>query len=169
MAVRTRSRLGPRHRALARLCVLVLQVPTVHMNYRYFEIQTRDKTGKATTLWWFGGGADLTPSYLFEEDARHFHLVHKKACDAHDPAYYPRFKEWCDKYFYIPHRGETRCAALCAPALPPPSASRVGGKRSGIGGIFFDDLDSPSQQEVFAFVKTCAVRETALRKHRCWC
>ncbi len=61
----------------------------------------------------------MTPSYLYEEDAKHFHQAHKDACDKHHPSYYPRFKEWCDKYFYIPHREETR----------------------GIGGIFFDDLN----------------------------
>lgn len=85
-------------------------VPTVHLNYRYFE---------AGPVWWFGGGIDLTPYYLFEEDAIHFHRVLKQACDTHDPSYYPIFKHWCDRYFFLPHRDEAR----------------------GIGGIFFDYQD----------------------------
>jgi len=90
--------------------------PTVHLNYRYFQVRD-NTTGKET--WWFGGGADLTPSYLFEEDAIQFHTALKAACDKHDPTYYENFKRWCDKYFYIQHREEAR----------------------GIGGIFFDDLN----------------------------
>ncbi|KAM6921312.1 oxygen-dependent coproporphyrinogen-III oxidase, mitochondrial [Xenentodon cancila] len=105
-------------------------IPTVHFNYRYFEIEE----GDGTKLWWFGGGTDLTPVYVDKEDAFHFHNTLKEACDKHHPQYYPDFKKWCDRYFYIRHRGETR----------------------GIGGIFFDDLDSPSQEDVFSFVKSCA-------------
>ncbi|XP_046985236.1 oxygen-dependent coproporphyrinogen-III oxidase [Schistocerca americana] len=105
-------------------------VPTIHFNYRYFEI--KDKEGK--TQWWFGGGTDLTPYYLNEDDSKHFHQVLKEACDKIDDTYYPKFKEWCDNYFYITHRGERR----------------------GIGGIFFDDLDQPSQDQAFKFVETCA-------------
>lgn len=82
-------------------------VPTVHLNYRYFE---------AGPIWWFGGGADLTPYYGFEEDAIHFHKTFKQACDAHHPDYYPTFKHWCDEYFYLRHRQEHR----------------------GVGGLFFD-------------------------------
>jgi coproporphyrinogen III oxidase len=82
-------------------------VPTVHLNYRYFE---------AGPIWWFAGGADLTPYYPFREDAQHFHRTLKQACDRHHPAYYPVFKSWCDEYFYLKHRQEAR----------------------GIGGIFFD-------------------------------
>ncbi|WP_414041337.1 oxygen-dependent coproporphyrinogen oxidase [Acidithiobacillus sp. M4-SHS-6] len=89
-------------------------VPIVHMNYRFFS---------AGTVWWFGGGADLTPSYGFAEDARHFHRTLKNACDRHDPDFYPRFKAWCDDYFTIKHRQEMR----------------------GIGGIFFDDLSGDAQ------------------------
>jgi len=85
------------------------RVPTVHANFRYVE------HGSA---WWFGGGADLTPYRLYEEDARHFHTTWKTACDRHDREYYARFKKWCDEYFYIAHRGESR----------------------GVGGIFFDHL-----------------------------
>ncbi|ELK26021.1 Coproporphyrinogen-III oxidase, mitochondrial [Myotis davidii] len=84
--------------------------------------------------WWFGGGSDLTPTYLNQEDAVHFHRTLKEACDRHGPDLYPKFKKWCDDYFYIAHRGERR----------------------GIGGIFFDDLDSPSKEEVFQFVQSCA-------------
>ena len=85
-------------------------VPTVHMNYRYFE---------AGPVWWFGGGADLTPYYPFHEDAVHFHKTLKSACDRHHEDYYKAFKYWCDRYFYLPHRGESR----------------------GVGGLFFDYQD----------------------------
>ena len=90
--------------------------PTMHANYRYFEVVNPD-TGKVT--WWFGGGADLTPSYLFEDDAVLFHSAHKQALDKRGPALYQAYKAWCDEYFYLPHRKETR----------------------GVGGIFFDDVD----------------------------
>lgn len=90
--------------------------PTVHANWRYFEVINPETQEK---IWWFGGGTDLTPSYLFEEDAILFHEEQKKACDRHDPTFYSRFKKWCDEYFYLPHRKECR----------------------GIGGIFYDDLD----------------------------
>ncbi|EDK98184.1 coproporphyrinogen oxidase [Mus musculus] len=104
--------------------------PTMHFNYRYFEVEEAD----GNTHWWFGGGCDLTPTYLNQEDAVHFHRTLKEACDQHGPDIYPKFKKWCDDYFFIVHRGERR----------------------GIGGIFFDDLDSPSKEEAFRFVKTCA-------------
>lgn len=74
-------------------------VPTVHLNYRYFE---------AGPVWWFGGGIDLTPYYPFAEDAVHFHQTIKTHCDRHHPEYYPTFKLWCDEYFYIKHRQENR-------------------------------------------------------------
>ncbi|KAI4494005.1 hypothetical protein M0802_009381 [Mischocyttarus mexicanus] len=105
-------------------------VPTIHFNYRYFEVKNKD----GSIQWWFGGGTDLTPYYLNENDAKHFHGTLKKACDKHNPSYYAKFKKWCDDYFYIFHRGERR----------------------GIGGIFFDDLDTPSQNEAFLFIKSCA-------------
>uniref|UniRef100_A0A3P9ID73 Oxygen-dependent coproporphyrinogen-III oxidase, mitochondrial n=1 Tax=Oryzias latipes TaxID=8090 RepID=A0A3P9ID73_ORYLA len=105
-------------------------IPTVHFNYRYFEIEEED----GSKQWWFGGGTDLTPVYIDKEDAFHFHNTLKEACDKHHPQYYPDFKKWCDRYFFVRHRGETR----------------------GIGGIFFDDLDSPGQEEAFNFVKSCA-------------
>jgi coproporphyrinogen III oxidase len=84
-------------------------IPTVHANFRYIE------RGDAS---WFGGGADLTPYVLYEEDARLFHGELKAACDDHDPAFYPKFKTWCDRYFRNHHRGEAR----------------------GVGGIFFDTV-----------------------------
>ena len=74
-------------------------VPTVHLNYRYFE---------AGPVWWFGGGIDLTPYYPFEEDVVHFHQTLKQECDRHHPEYYPNFKLWCDEYFYLKHRQEPR-------------------------------------------------------------
>ncbi len=104
--------------------------PTVHANYRYFERGTGERDGS----WWFGGGADLTPSYLFEEDVRHFHSTLRDACDRHDVADYPHYKQWCDSYFHIPHRNEAR----------------------GVGGIFFDDLRTNTKEDCFEFVKDCA-------------
>ncbi|WP_435624164.1 oxygen-dependent coproporphyrinogen oxidase [Flagellimonas sp.] len=88
-------------------------VPTVHANWRYFEMY--DKTG-AIVDQWFGGGQDLTPYYLFEEDAAHFHTICKRACDAHDLEFYPKYKKKCDEYFWNSHRNEAR----------------------GVGGLFFD-------------------------------
>lgn len=88
-------------------------VPTVHANWRYFEMY--DKEGNMVDAW-FGGGQDLTPYYLFEEDASHFHEVCKLACDNHDSQFYPDFKKKCDGYFWNAHRNETR----------------------GVGGLFFD-------------------------------
>lgn len=90
-------------------------VPIIHMNVRYFEVQTSPGEKE---IWWFGGGIDLTPHYVVEEDARHFHRHLKTICDRHNPAFYPEFKKWADDYFFIRHRNETR----------------------GIGGIFFDYL-----------------------------
>lgn len=84
-----------------------------------------------TTRSWFGGGADLTPAVPVEEDTGRFHAALKEACDAHDPGYYERFKAWCDEYFFLPHRGEAR----------------------GVGGIFFDYLDTDDREADFAFVR----------------
>jgi coproporphyrinogen III oxidase len=89
-------------------------VPTVHMNVRMFAALPE---GQAPAVW-FGGGMDLTPYYGFEEDAQHFHRTCRQALDSIDPALYPRFKTWCDEYFFLKHRGEPR----------------------GIGGVFFDDF-----------------------------
>jgi coproporphyrinogen III oxidase len=90
-------------------------VPIIHMNIRYFEMDNGTK--------WLGGGIDLTPHYIVEEDAIYFHSKLKKLCDTHHTSYYNKFKRWADDYFYIPHRKETR----------------------GIGGIFFDRLNSDSE------------------------
>lgn len=117
-------------------------VPTVHLNYRYFELENPDKPGDEPAAWWFGGGTDLTPSYLVSDDVKHFHGTIKAAIDKHDPSggYWKEFKGWCDRYFYIPHRKESR----------------------GVGGIFFDDLTTsskinngrePTQEDLFSFVK----------------
>ena len=89
-------------------------VPTVHCNYRLFELYNEQDE---VIDRWFGGGTDLTPYYLFPEDARHFHQTYKDVCDRFDPAFYPRFKETCDNYFVNHHRN---------------------GERRGIGGIFYD-------------------------------
>jgi coproporphyrinogen III oxidase len=103
--------------------------PTVHLNYRYFETQNQDGSPQA---WWFGGGTDLTPNYLFEDDVKEFHSNLKKACDDHDKQYYPKFKKWCDDYFYVKHRKERR----------------------GVGGIFFDDLADREPTQIYEFVKS---------------
>ncbi|ETS85677.1 hypothetical protein PFICI_03702 [Pestalotiopsis fici W106-1] len=98
--------------------------PTVHMNCRFLE--TFDPETGRVNLCWFGGGADLTPCYVYEEDARHFHACLRDVCDRYNETYYPRFKKWCDQYFWNAHRNEAR----------------------GIGGIFFDDLEASSEQEL---------------------
>merc|ERR1712217_697782 len=74
--------------------------PTMHFNYRYFETDTG--------VWWFGGGTDITPSYVDEDDMKHFHGTYKEVCDKHDPNWYQQFKDGADNYFVIKHRGETR-------------------------------------------------------------
>jgi len=88
-------------------------VPTVHANFRYFELYDKNK---AVVDQWFGGGLDLTPYYVFDEDAIHFHQVCKSVCDAHHPDFYTKYKKQCDEYFWNHHRNESR----------------------GIGGLFFD-------------------------------
>lgn len=108
--------------------------PTLHFNYRYFETDARKDAPGAPRGWWFGGGTDLTPAYIFEEDVKHFHSVQKAACDKFDPSFYPRFKKWCDDYFYIKHRNERR----------------------GLGGIFFDDLNDYDQDMLLSFATECA-------------
>ncbi len=96
-------------------------VPAVHMNTRHI----------VTTLAWFGGGADLTPMYPVAEDTRDFHAALEAACGEFDAGYYPRFKAWCDEYFFLKHRGEPR----------------------GVGGIFYDNLDSGDGERDFAFTR----------------
>ncbi|CBZ50128.1 putative coproporphyrinogen oxidase [Neospora caninum Liverpool] len=120
--------------------------PTVHLNYRMFQIfqsspseNTNGHGGEAPTageplLWWFGGGTDLSPAYVFEEDCVFFHEKLREQCDRCDPKYYARFKRWCDAYFRNHHRNEGR----------------------GIGGIFFDDLNEKmmvSPEKFFAFAE----------------
>ncbi len=101
------------------------KVPAVHMNTRMI----------VTTKGWFGGGGDITPlqpgTAEAEEDAAYFHAAYKAACDKHDPEYYPKYKKWCDEYFYLPHRGEAR----------------------GAGGIFYDYLESGNPEDDFAFTR----------------
>jgi len=105
-------------------------VPTVHANWRYFEMYNKD--GDIVDQW-FGGGQDLTPYYLFDEDAVHFHHTCKKACDAHHPGFYPAYKKKCDEYFWNAHRNEAR----------------------GVGGLFFDyckATDTTSMEDWYNFV-----------------
>lgn len=96
-------------------------VPAVHMNTRFIS----------TTRHWFGGGADLTPIYPNEKDTQHFHGAFKECCDQFDETYYPKFKQWCDEYFYLPHRQEAR----------------------GVGGIFYDYINTDNFDQDFAFTK----------------
>ncbi|HSF21753.1 MAG TPA: oxygen-dependent coproporphyrinogen oxidase [Burkholderiales bacterium] len=102
-------------------------VPTVHMNVRFF---VAEKDG-AAPAWWFGGGMDLTPYYPFAEDARHFHRACREALAPYGAERYPRYKKWCDEYFYLRHRAEPR----------------------GIGGVFFDDLNQPDFAACFALTR----------------
>jgi coproporphyrinogen III oxidase len=97
------------------------KVPAAHMNTRHIV------TAKA----WFGGGGDLTPMVPHEPDSAHFHAAYRAACDKHDPARYPEYKAWCDKYFFLPHRNEPR----------------------GAGGIFYDNLDTGDWERDFAFTR----------------
>ena len=101
-------------------------IPTSHANVRFF---IAEKEGEAP-VWWFGGGFDLTPFYPVEADVVHWHQVAKDSCDKFDAAYYPKYKKWCDEYFYLKHRNETR----------------------GVGGLFFDDLNEPGFEQSFAFM-----------------
>ena len=96
-------------------------VPAVHMNTRHI----------VTSTWWFGGGSDLTPAYPDERDTADFHAALSQACERHDAAYYPRFKAWCDRYFYLAHRDEPR----------------------GVGGIFYDDLNTGDWEADFCFTQ----------------
>jgi coproporphyrinogen III oxidase len=107
-------------------------VPIIHMNIRYFEMPSSFNDGQP--LRWFGGGIDLTPHYVIEDDARFFHQSLKSVCDQYSADFYPRFKTWADDYFFIKHREETR----------------------GIGGIFYDRLtatDDLSWESIFEFSK----------------
>lgn len=105
-------------------------VPTAHMNVRFFTAASASHQGEAieNPVWWFGGGFDLTPYYGFEEDCVHWHRTARAACG---PDLYPRFKQWCDDYFFLKHRGEPR----------------------GIGGIFFDDFNEGGFERGFALMR----------------
>lgn len=103
-------------------------VPTSHANVRFFCAEKEN--GEA--IWWFGGGYDLTPYYGFKEDCIHWHNAAKQACDPFGEDVYPRFKKWCDEYFYLKHRKESR----------------------GIGGLFFDDLNEWGYDKSFAFMQS---------------
>jgi coproporphyrinogen III oxidase len=102
--------------------------PTVHMNVRFFTT-----TGEGNQrVWWFGGGMDLTPYYGFEEDAQHFHQTCRNALQPFGEELHPRFKQWCDEYFYLKHRKEAR----------------------GVGGVFFDDFNSAGFEQSFAMTQS---------------
>jgi coproporphyrinogen III oxidase len=103
-------------------------VPTSHANVRFFVAEKKDEE----PVWWFGGGFDLTPYYGFEEDAVHWHRIAREACLPFGEDVYPRFKKWCDEYFYLKHRNEPR----------------------GVGGLFFDDLNQWGFERCFAFLKS---------------
>ncbi|MGH1536668.1 MAG: oxygen-dependent coproporphyrinogen oxidase [Gammaproteobacteria bacterium] len=103
-------------------------VPTSHCNVRFFIAEKEDEE----PVWWFGGGFDLTPYYGFEEDAVYWHQTAKQACDAVDESYYPKFKKWCDEYFFIKHRNEAR----------------------GVGGLFFDDVNEGGFEKSFNLIKS---------------
>src|SRR5476651_1516384 len=102
--------------------------PTVHMNVRFFTTTTAD----GTPVWWFGGGMDLTPYYGYAEDARHFHQACRDAVAPFGDELHPRFKQWCDEYFYLKHRKEAR----------------------GVGGIFFDDYNAAGFEQSFAMMRS---------------
>lgn len=102
-------------------------VPTSHMNVRFIMVEKPD----GDVFWWFGGGFDLTPYYGFVEDCRHWHMTAKSACEPFGADVYPRFKKWCDEYFYLKHRDEPR----------------------GIGGLFFDDLNEWGFERSFEFIR----------------
>jgi coproporphyrinogen III oxidase len=109
-------------------------VPTVHMNVRFFCAlsQVSADIDNSPPAWWFGGGMDLTPYYPFEEDAVHFHRICKQALEPFGHDHYPNFKKWCDDYFYLKHRQETR----------------------GIGGIFFDDFNQIGFEQSFQMMQS---------------
>ena len=110
-------------------------VPTSHANVRWF-VALREGEPAA---WWFGGGFDLTPYYPFEEDVLHWHREARAACEPFGPEVYPKYKDWCDRYFYLKHRGETR----------------------GVGGLFFDDLNEWGFERCFEFMRSVGDRYVA--------
>ena len=102
-------------------------VPTTHANFRFFTTNSDD----GPPVWWFGGGFDLTPYYPFHEDVLHWHTVARDACTPFGEEFYPKYKAWCDEYFFLKHREETR----------------------GVGGLFFDDLNEPGFEKSFEFTR----------------
>ena len=125
-------------------------VPTVHLNYRYFE---------AGPVWWFGGGLDLTPYYPFAEDAAHLHRTLKQACDRHHQDYYPVFKRWCDEYFYLKHRQEMRgVGGIFFDYQDGRGKLYRGPHKEGTAATYsnaLDDLPERNWEELFAFVQDC--------------
>ena len=120
------------------------KVPIIHMNIRYFEMTPVSEENDVK--WWFGGGIDLTPHYIDDEDASYFHNQLREVCDRHDPSYYRDFKKWADDYFYLKHRQETR----------------------GIGGIFFDRLSdemSFTKESRWAFVQEVGMAFLPIYSH----
>lgn len=103
-------------------------VPTVHLNVRFFSVTPK----QGDPVWWFGGGFDLTPYYPFQEDVIYWHQCARDACQPFGKDIYPKYKKWCDEYFYLPHRDETR----------------------GVGGLFFDDLNEWSFERCFEFMQS---------------
>ncbi|MBP8310282.1 MAG: oxygen-dependent coproporphyrinogen oxidase [Burkholderiaceae bacterium] len=106
-------------------------IPTVHLNVRFFIAYPAPGT-EGEPVWWFGGGMDLTPYYGFEQDAVHFHAVCRDALAPFGPQFHPRFKQWCDEYFFLKHRNEPR----------------------GVGGLFFDDFSELGFQDSFALTRS---------------
>lgn len=104
------------------------RIPTSHANVRFF---VAEKAGEEP-IWWFGGGFDLTPYYAYQEDCEHWHRTARTACEDFGTDTYPKYKQWCDDYFYLKHRQEAR----------------------GIGGLFFDDLNQPNFESAFAFMRS---------------
>lgn len=125
-------------------------VPTVHLNYRYFE---------AGPVWWFGGGIDLTPYYPFEEDVVHFHRTLKDACDPHNAEYYPTFKLWCDEYFYLKHRKEPRgVGGVFFDYQDGRGNLYHGPDENGLAAAHSNqvgEIESRNWEQIFAFVQSC--------------
>jgi len=131
-ATRSRPELaGKRFQAMGVSLVLHPEnpyVPTTHANFRFFSTDA----GDGDPVWWFGGGFDLTPYYPFFEDVKHWHQTAKATCDPFGNDVYGKYKKWCDEYFFLKHRNETR----------------------GVGGLFFDDLNEPGFEKSFEFTRS---------------
>lgn len=125
-------------------------IPTVHLNYRYFE---------AGPVWWFGGGIDLTPYYPFTEDVVHFHRTLKEACDRHHPEYYPTFKLWCDEYFYLKHRQEPRgVGGIFFDYQDSRGQLYHGSADQGLAGSHskaVGEIEPRNWEQLFSFVQSC--------------